>query len=95
VTGFDPATQRRQLDPYCPVRRLTSAYPPILMVHGTADTDVPYEESAAMARGLARLKVPHQLITVRGAGHGLAGGDKKMVADAHRRALAFIRKHLK
>jgi dipeptidyl aminopeptidase/acylaminoacyl peptidase len=65
------------------------------MVHGTADTDVPYEESVAMARGLARLKVPHQLITVRGAGHGLAGGEKTMVADAHRRALAFIRQHLK
>jgi hypothetical protein len=31
---------------------------------------------------------------VTGAGHGLAGGDKKLVADAHERALAFIRKHL-
>jgi hypothetical protein len=43
---------------------------------------------------LARFKVPHELIMVRGAGHGLGGGDKKQVADAHRRALAFIRKHL-
>jgi acetyl esterase/lipase len=95
VTGLDPATVRRKLDPYCPLRKLSSAYPPTLMIHGTADTDVPYEESAAMARELARLKVPHELITVRGAGHGLAGGDKKKVADAHRQALAFIRKHLR
>jgi acetyl esterase/lipase len=95
VTGFDPASQRRKLDPYCPVRSLPADYPPVLLIHGTADTDVPYEESAAMARELARRKLPHELITVRGAGHGLAGGDKKQVADAHKRALAFIRKHLK
>jgi acetyl esterase/lipase len=94
VTGFDPETERRKLDPYCPVRNLTADYPPTLMIHGTDDTDVPYEESAAMERELSRLRVPHELITVPGAGHGLAGGDKKLVEDAHARALAFIRKHL-
>ena len=57
--------------------------------------DVPYEESAAMDKELTRHKVPHELITVRGAGHGLSGGDKKAVADAHAKALAFIRAHLK
>jgi acetyl esterase/lipase len=94
VSGFDPATERRKLDLYCPVRNLTTKYPPLLMIHGTADDDVPYEQSAAMDRELTRLKVPHELITVRGAGHGLAGGDKKAVDEAHERALAFIRKHL-
>ena len=52
VAGFDPATQREQLDPYCPVRNVTPQYPPILMIHGTADTDVPYQESADMAAEL-------------------------------------------
>jgi acetyl esterase/lipase len=95
VTGFDPETQRRQLDPYCPVRNITAEYPPILMIHGTADDDVPYELSAAMAAELARQKVSHELITVRGAGHGLSGGDKKLVAEAYERARAYIRDHLK
>jgi fermentation-respiration switch protein FrsA (DUF1100 family) len=95
VSGFDPATERRKLDPYCPVRNVTSSYPPILMIHGTVDTDVPYEESAGMDKELARHKVEHELITVRGAGHGLSGGDKKLVADANQRALEFIKKHLK
>src|SRR5262245_23860173 len=44
VTGFDPATQRKKLDPYCPVRNVSADYPPTLLVHGTEDTDVPYEQ---------------------------------------------------
>src|SRR5439155_22474949 len=94
VTGFDPERDRAKLTPYCPVRNVTPAYPPTLLVHGTEDTDVPYELSAAMAKELARHKVAHELVTVKGAGHGLAGGDKKLVADARDKALAFIRKHL-
>jgi hypothetical protein len=48
-----------------------------------------------MERALARHKVAHELVTVRGAGHGLAGGEGKLVEAAHARALAFIRRHLK
>jgi len=95
VTGFDPAEDRAKLDPYCPVRNITDKYPPILMVHGTKDTDVPYELSANMARALAQNKVPHELVTVAGGGHGLGGGDPKRIAEAHARALAFIREQLR
>jgi acetyl esterase/lipase len=95
VTGFDPQQERAKLDRYCPVRNVTAAYPPTLLVHGTTDTDVPYELSAEMAKELARHKVAHELVTVPGAGHGLAGGDKKLVDEANDRAEAFIRRHLK
>ena len=95
VTGFDPATQSEKLDPYCPVRNITKDYPPTLLVHGTEDTDVPYVLSANMAKQFERFKVPHEFVTVKGAGHGLSGGDKKLVADAHEKALAFVRAHLK
>jgi acetyl esterase/lipase len=95
VTGFDPDKEPRKLDPYCPVRNVTAEYPPTLLVHGDQDTDVPYELSAAMAKELARQKVSHELITVKGAGHGLSGGDKKLVDDANDRALEFIRRQLK
>lgn len=95
VTGLDPATDQKKLDELCTVRNLTSQYPPILMIHGTVDDDVPYDKSADMDKELTRLKVPHELITIPGAGHGLSGGDKQLVADAHARALAFIREHLK
>jgi dipeptidyl aminopeptidase/acylaminoacyl peptidase len=48
-----------------------------------------------MAKELARNKVTHELVTVQGAGHGLSGGDKKAVEEAHEKALAFIRMYLK
>jgi acetyl esterase/lipase len=95
VTGWDPAKDMADLDRYCPVRNVSAEYPPTLLIHGTEDTDVPYQLSVDMAKELARHKVPHELVTVKGAGHGLAGGDPKLVADAHAKALAFIRTQMK
>lgn len=95
VTGFDPQGERSKLDPFCPVRNVTDAYPPTLLLHGTADTDVPYELSAAMDQELERHHVVHELVTVPGSGHGLSGGDRNLVAQAHEKAMAFIRDHLK
>jgi acetyl esterase/lipase len=94
ITGFDPATERKKLDPYCPVRNVSSEYPPTMLVHGTEDTDVPYELSAAMAKEFEHHKVPFELVTVPGAGHGLAGGDRKLVDEARAKALAFLRTRL-
>ncbi len=94
ITGFDPAKDRAKLNPYCPVRNVGPDYPPTLLVHGTADTDVPYEKSADMARAFARHGVPHELITVENGGHGLGGGDPKRVEEAHAKARAFIQEHL-
>ena len=58
-------------DPFCPIRNVTGAYPPTLLIHGDRDTDVPYAQSVMMAETLARANVPHELITVPGGGHGL------------------------
>jgi dipeptidyl aminopeptidase/acylaminoacyl peptidase len=48
-----------------------------------------------MDRELTRQKVEHELVTVPGAGHGLSGGDRELVAQAHAKALEYIRKKLK
>ncbi len=64
------------------------------MVHGTADTDVPYQESADMDAALKAQGVPHELITISGGDHGLSNKSDPAVIDAHQRALAFIRQHL-
>jgi acetyl esterase/lipase len=95
VTGFDPVKDRAKLDPFCPVRNISKDYPPIIMIHGTKDTDVPYELSANMAKELAKHKVTHELVTVLNGEHGFRDADPKDVASAHEKALAFIRSYLK
>jgi acetyl esterase/lipase len=95
VTGFDPLKEPRKLDPFCPVHNVSADYPPTLLIHGTEDTDVPYDQSVGMAKELARHKVAHELVTVKGAGHGLSGGDRKLIDQANEKAAEFIRSHLK
>jgi len=95
VTSFEPGKDKAKLDRYCPVRNVTPEWPSTMLVHGTVDTDVPYELSAAMAKEFEAQKVPHEFVSVPGAGHGLSGGDKKLVADAQAKARDFIRAKLK
>jgi dipeptidyl aminopeptidase/acylaminoacyl peptidase len=64
------------------------------LIHGDKDTDVPYEESVMMAAELKKNKVEHRLITIPGGEHGLGGGDKKLIDEAYRDAIEFIKKHL-
>ncbi|MGB2823864.1 MAG: alpha/beta hydrolase, partial [Phycisphaerae bacterium] len=94
VTGFDPATEKHKLDPYCPVRNITAKYPPIVMIHGTADTDVPCQESLDMAEQLKKHNVRHEMFVIPGAGHGLGGGNRQLADKAMARAREFIREKL-
>jgi acetyl esterase/lipase len=93
VAGQDPDADPKAFDPFCPVRNVTPHYPPTLLIHGTADTDVPYEQSVLMDRELARHGVTHELISIPGGGHGLGNVDRARVAEIHRRAVAFVRQH--
>lgn len=95
VAGHDPDVEPRAFDPLCPLRNVTAAYPPTLLIHGTKDTDVPYEQSELMDRELARKGVEHDLITVPGGAHGLAGTDPAVLADIRGRILAFLAQHLR
>jgi acetyl esterase/lipase len=94
VAGHDPDAEPRAFDPFCPLRNVTAAYPPTLLIHGTRDTDVPYEQSDLMNRELDRKGVGHELITVPGGAHGLGGTDPAVIADIRRRILAFLAGHL-
>jgi acetyl esterase/lipase len=93
VTGHDPETEPDAFGAFCPARKVSPQYPPTLLVHGTDDTDVPHAQSVQMNRALARHKVPHELISVPDAGHGLSGASDETRADIRRRVLEFLRIH--
>jgi alpha-L-fucosidase 2 len=50
--------------------------PPILLIHGTKDAQVPYEQSVAMQQRLKELGVRCDLFTVPDGGHGMGSWDK-------------------
>jgi acetyl esterase/lipase len=93
VAGLDPDSDLTKFDRFCPLRNVTEEYPPTLLVHGATDTDVPHEQSVLMDRALTEHRVPHELISVPGAGHGLSGVDRDVVSGVHERTLAFLRRY--
>ena len=53
-----------------PINYVTSNTPPIITIHGDKDALVPYSQSVRLHKALDAAKVPNQLFTVPGAGHG-------------------------
>ena len=93
VSGWDPHTEPEKFYPYMPVKNVTADYPPTLLIHGTADTDVPHEQSVLMQREFKKHGVSHRLVSIKGGEHGLGGGDPRAIDDAYKAPLAFLQKH--
>lgn len=92
--GWDPRKDVEKFAPYMPVRNVAADYPPTLMIHGTADTDVPHEQSVMMASEMKKHGVRHQLISIENGEHGLSGGDPEKIEAAYRSVEEFLDKHL-
>lgn len=71
-----------------PVSYVSAGDPPVLIVHGSADRVVPYQQSVDMDGRLTAAGVPSFFVTVTGAGHG----DFGTAADS--RLLAFFDRFL-
>ena len=53
-----------------PLTYVRPGLPPILTIHGDADRVVPYQHAVRLHDALAKVSVPHQLLTIPGGGHG-------------------------
>lgn len=93
VTGFDPDTEPKAFDPFCPVRNVTKDYPPTLLIHGTKDTDVPYHLSVAMDQELTAKGVKHEFITIPDGGHGFSRNDTAVAAKTYEQMVQFLRQY--
>ncbi|MBI3882148.1 MAG: alpha/beta hydrolase [Verrucomicrobia bacterium] len=67
--------------------------PPILILHGTADTTVPVEQSELFAAALKKAGVEHELVIIPGAPHTFHLQPKQR--DLRPLVLGFFDKHLK
>jgi acetyl esterase/lipase len=74
-----------------PLYWVTPDAPPMLLLQGTDDKYVNYEQAVLMRDRLQAAEVEVELLTLQGAGHGFKGDDKKRADTA---AIEFLQKHL-
>jgi acetyl esterase/lipase len=103
VTGLDPLRDAAQLLPYRPIANVDASYPPALLLHGTADTDVPYEASTQMHAALQAAGAYSQLVTLPDAGHvfdypvtadDLTSATPSAAASTFATVIEFLKQHL-
>ena len=75
-----------------PLNWATPAAAPTLLVHGTEDKYVAYEQALWMRDRLVACGVEVELLTLEGAGHGFKGPDAE---KADKALLTFFETHLK
>jgi acetyl esterase/lipase len=104
VAGTHPLTDRAAFTPWCPVQNVDGEWPATLLIHGTADTDVPFEQSVLMLDALTAAGVSAKLITLAGAPHvfdrgltlaDLTAAHPSAVAQACAESVAFLADRLK
>jgi carboxymethylenebutenolidase len=66
--------------------------PPVLVLHGDADTNVPVEEAYKLEQILQEASVSYEMKIYPGAGHGFRGDDRE---DALKRTVEFFDTHVK
>lgn len=72
-----------------PVTHVSRDDPPFLIVHGTADRTVPFEQAELLHAALQKAGVDSTLLKIEGGGHGIGG------PEVVRRVRAFFDKHLR
>ena len=91
-----PGTREEVPDLYraaTPIEHVTPDDPPILLLHGTADTTTPLSQSERFAAKLAEVGVEHQLVIIEGAPHSFDLQPKQR--DLRPLVIGFFDEHLK
>lgn len=70
-----------------PVNRVTAKAPPMLLIHGTADTEVPVTQTHALEARLKANGVPVQALYIPDVDHGFIGKTPQATRDATLMAL--------
>ena len=78
LIGYEPGTPYSKLDAdrmndVSPLSFVSEDDPPIMIIHGDADTIVPVQHATRLHKQLESLGVETELIIVEGAGHEVAG----------------------
>jgi len=73
VSGYEQSEINEKLTAYCPILNIDAEYPPTFLLHGTADTDVPVEQSKDMYATLINMNIKAQIYLQQNGEHGFDG----------------------
>jgi alpha-L-fucosidase 2 len=79
-----------------PITFVHKGMPPFLMIHGTADKAVPYEQSPQMCAKMKEAGVRCEVFTVEGAPHGIGSWEKNPAYQKYKEKMVeWLRQTLK
>ncbi|MFF2446703.1 alpha/beta hydrolase [Neobacillus sp. NPDC058068] len=86
---------KEQLSQFCPINFTSADFPPTLLLHGTMDEDVPYEQSVLMSEALTIAGVECSLITIPNGKHVFdEDWQNPTVQKAFDEVITFLKEHL-
>lgn len=92
VTGSMNGEELKKLSP---LYHISQAFPPTLLLHGTNDVDVPYEQSAFMRGALVKEGIEAKLITIPNGEHVFEKDfHNPTVQNALMQVIEFLKTHL-
>jgi len=94
VSGHNPSDQD-WFAQYEPISNISAPYPPTILLHGEADTDVPYDQSVLMQQELTCQEVAHEFISNPNWGHVfLYYPNDPSVNQAFMQMISFLKRHV-
>jgi dipeptidyl aminopeptidase/acylaminoacyl peptidase len=88
----DPLKDAEELRAVSPVNLADKLMAPVLIVHGTDDPIVPYEQATAMVAALDRAKKPYEFVAKKNEMHGLANAKNR--EEFYTRVEQFLAKNM-
>lgn len=89
---FDERAQKIMRDA-SPMFAVKSGLPPFLLVHGTVDQSVPYQQSVDLLQRLKAAGVPAELMTIKDGVHGMISWDA-VAPDYREKVVAWLARTL-
>jgi acetyl esterase/lipase len=97
VSGRDTKKEPEYFNQFCPIKNINSNYPPVLLIHGDNDTDVPFKQSVLMDEALSLKNIDHQFIRMTGFGHAFdktkGGLSNAQINNTFNEVVKFLNKY--
>ena len=95
VSELNPETYRKMREA-SPITHVHPGMPPYLLIHGTKDPTVPYDQSVRMCESMRQAGASCEIFTVDGGGHGVGNWEKTPAFQAYKeRMIDWLRARLK